>query len=147
MDIGLRTLAGLAGVLGGLLWLVRLGLDLAGALEGDVSPVLLWSGAALLVVAVLEIGLGLVARAPVWLRVVVAVGVVALAASLVAVLHGGGDGVTVDGALGLVAVVVCARRLRTQRRRARSAPTPGRHGGQRVAQRGGQRRTAGSHAR
>jgi hypothetical protein len=136
---GLRTLAGIAGVLGGLLWLARLALDLARSLEDDASSVLLWSGAALLVAGVLEIGLGLVARAPVWLRAVVAVGVVALAASLVAVLHGGGDGVVVDGALGLVAVVVCARRVRIQRRRARSAAA--------ARRRGGQRRAAGSHAR
>lgn len=142
MHDGLRTLAGLAGVLGGLLWLVRLGLDVAGRLEPAASQALLWSGAALLVVAVLELGLGLVARAPVWLRAVVAVGVVALAASVLAVLHGDGDGVVVDGAIGLVAVVACARRLRVQRR-ARAATTTGRRGGQR----GGQRRAAGSHAR
>lgn len=134
-----RALTHGAGVLGGLLWVLRLVLDLAGALGDTASDALLWTGAALLAVAVLELGLGLVGRAPVWLRAVVAVGAVALATSVVAVLHGDGDGVVVDGVLGLVAIAVSVRLLVRRRRERAATAAPGR--------RGGQRRSVGSHAR
>lgn len=118
-----HTIARTAGTAGGLAWLVRLGLDLAGALGAATSDVLWWVGAVLLVVAVLDVGLGLVPRAPGWLRAVVAVGSVSLAASVVAVLHGGGDGVTVDGALGVLAVAVFGSRLVAGLRREARART------------------------
>lgn len=140
----LHVLARVAGLLGGLAWLARLGLDLAGSLDDAVSDALLWGGAALLAVAVLDVGLGLVPRAPGWLRAVVAIGSVALAGSLVAVLHGDGDGVVVDGVVGAVAVVVLGLRLLRGGR-------PGSAGRaaeeQAAARRTAPRRSAGSHAR
>ncbi|NYG54788.1 hypothetical protein [Nocardioides perillae] len=140
----LHVLARSAGLLGGLAWVARLILDRTGSLGASASDALLWGGAALLAVAVLDVGLGLVPRAPVWLRVVVALGSVALAGSVVAVLHGDGDGVVVDGVVGALAVVVFALRLvRGVRSRSEGSAAE-----QRTAARcAAPRRSAGSHAR
>lgn len=147
----MRTLASSCGLLGGAAWVTRAALDLAGALASTVDAVLLWSGASLLAVAVLGLGLGLVERAPLWLRAVVAVGVVALSASVLLVLHGDGDGTWVDGVVGAAAmvlsVVALVRRVRAGRAvRSRSgAPAEPLAAG--TGRRAGQRRATGSHAR
>lgn len=71
MPMDPRRIASVAAVLGGLVWLVRVGLIGAGAAP-DVADVLLVVGLALLVVALAAAGYTLVETAPVWLRAVVA---------------------------------------------------------------------------
>lgn len=66
-----RRIASIAAVLGGLVWLVRIGLVAAGTADG-VAEILFLVGLGLLVVALAAAGYALVATAPVWLRAVVA---------------------------------------------------------------------------
>ena len=131
-----RSLAQVAGVLGGLLWVLRLVVDRAVGVGPTTSAALLAAGAVLLAVAVLELGLRLVDRAPGWLRVVVAVGVVALTVSVVIVVRGSGESVVVDGALGVLGAVVCGLALRRRGGARAAAPAPAAAGGGR----GGHRR-------
>lgn len=99
----MRVVAAVAGLLGGLCWV--------GGLWAEALAVV---GAALLAVAVLGAGAGLVSRSAVWLRLVVAVCFLALVASVVQVLRDNLDpeGVlaAVGGAAVVVAVVALARR-------------------------------------
>lgn len=71
MPMDPRRIASVAAVLGGLVWLVRVGLIGAGAAP-DIADVLLVVGLALLVVALAAAGYTLVETAPAWLRAVVA---------------------------------------------------------------------------
>lgn len=105
-----RRVPALAGLVGGLAWIVA-------ALVGSGTPadVLVWAGAVLLAVAALAAGAGLVGAAT-WLRVIVAVGFLLLSASVVAVLldSAGDRGVhAVLGALAALAAVLVLGRLRT----------------------------------
>jgi uncharacterized membrane protein YfcA len=128
------TLARLAGILGGLCWIGRAVLD-----DGDGPTSLIdalhYGGLALLVIALLGIGAGLVSGL-VALRVLVAVCVVALAAAVVSFLHQQYTDRSVDGILGGVMVFYCVVGVLARRNRARADHDPGPH----------PHRSSGSHA-
>jgi hypothetical protein len=109
------SLARVAGILGGLCWIGRALLD-----DGDgpasVIDGLHYAGIALLVIALLGIGGGLVSGLPA-LRVVVALCLVALAAAVVSFLHQQYSDRTVDGILGGLMVVYCVIGLLVRRSR------------------------------
>jgi hypothetical protein len=125
------TLVRLAGVLGGLCWVLRAILD-----DGDGSEALInalhYGGMALLALALLGIGAGLVSGL-VALRIVVAVCLLALAWAVLEFLHQQYDDRVVDGVVGALLAAYCLTGLLVRRR----------HGG------GGSprpRRSSGSHA-
>ncbi len=99
------SLSRLAGILGGLCWIGRAVLDDG---EGPTSVIdgLHYGGLALLVIALLGIGGGLVSGL-VALRLVVAICVVALAAAVVSFLHQQYSDRAVDGILGGLMVFYC----------------------------------------
>jgi uncharacterized membrane protein YfcA len=109
------SLARVAGILGGLCWIGRALLD-----DGDGPTSLIdglhYAGLALLVIALLGIGAGLVSGL-VALRVVVALCLVALAAAVVSFLHQQYSDRAVDGILGGLMVVYCVIGLLVRRRR------------------------------
>ena len=113
--VSLTTLARTAGILWGLCWMGRAILD-----DGDgptsVIDGLHYGGLALLVIALLGIGAGLVSGLPA-LRLVVAICVVALAAAVVSFLHQQYDNRSVDGILGGLMVVYCVIGVLTRRSR------------------------------
>lgn len=94
----LGTVIAVAGVLGGVLWIVRWGLG-----EGTPSDALLYAGAAL--VTVMTVGAGTLMVRPVPLKAVVGPCVGLLAWSLAAVVGLDGDPVRA-GVVGLVLLVV-----------------------------------------
>ena len=96
----MRTIACAAGILGGACWLVRPFVDGGGA-DG-----LWYAGIALLAVATLIAGLRLVPRSPAWLQVIVAVGSLGLAGSVLATVRAEGDADVVDAIAGALALVV-----------------------------------------
>jgi hypothetical protein len=110
------SLSRIAGILGGLCWIGRAVLD-----DGDGPTSLIdglhYGGLALLVIALLGIGAGLVSGL-VALRVVVAICLVALAAAVVSFLHHQYADRSVDGILGGLMVVYCAVGLLARRGRA-----------------------------
>jgi hypothetical protein len=124
----LRTLALLAGVLGGLAWAARSVLDLAGSGGGPVDA-LYWVGLVLLAAGLAALGTDLVSKSAVWLRAIVAVAFPALVWSVLEAFDPGTDPSVVDGLAGLVVGVIAYRELR----KARQARRP--------------KRRAGSHAR
>lgn len=101
----MRAIACAAGIVGGACWLVRAFLD-GGAADG-----LWYVGMALLAIAVLLGGLLLVPRSPLWLRVIVGFGSVALAASVLSTVRSEGDAEVVDAVAGGIALVVSAALL------------------------------------
>ena len=109
------SLARVAGILGGLCWIGRALLD-----DGDGPTSLIdglhYAGLALLVIALLGIGAGLVSGL-VALRVVVALCLVALAAAVVSFLHQQYSDRVVDGILGGLMVVYCVIGLLVRRSR------------------------------
>ncbi|MCW2850944.1 MAG: hypothetical protein JWM84_608 [Nocardioides sp.] len=90
--------ARLAGVLGGLAWLVR---HVAGMEQ------LRWPGLALLGVALAAAGAGLVSSSAAWLRVIVAVCFPVLVWSVVEVLHESAEDALVDAVAGAAIALVC----------------------------------------
>jgi hypothetical protein len=108
------TLARLAGVLGGLCWLARAVLDDG---NGPTSLIdgLHWGGLALLALALLGIGAGLVTGLAA-LRVLVAVCLVLLAWAVMEFLHSQYADRGVDGALGLLVALYCLAGLVFRRR-------------------------------
>jgi hypothetical protein len=126
----LHTLARGSGLVGGLCWLVLLGLDRGGSAAGGVADLLHGAGLVLLALALAAAGAGLVSGGASWLRAIVAVALPLLVWSVLEVLHPAGDPEVIDGAFGLVMVVVSVLGL-----------VRGRHHGE---QRG---RSAGAHAR
>lgn len=99
------SLARIAGILGGLCWIGRALLD-DGNGPTSVIDGLHYGGLALLVLALLGIGAGLVSGL-VALRLVVAVCLVALAAAVLSVLHQQYSDRAVDGILGGLMVAYC----------------------------------------
>jgi hypothetical protein len=112
------ALSRLAGVLGGLAWVARGPVDRNGGPDAVVNA-LHWGGLALVAIAVLGIGAGLVSGLPV-LRVVVAVCLAALVWSLLEWLRGEYADDWVDGIFGVLLVVYCVGSLV----RLRSRPRP-----------------------
>lgn len=94
----MRPLAAVSGILGGLCLVVR-------HFVVNADP-LMWAGFGLLGVAVLCIGLTLVPKAPIWLQLIVAVGVLGLTGSLMATLQSELDADLVDLVVGIVAVLL-----------------------------------------
>ena len=120
--VSLTSLARVAGILGGLCWIARALLD-----DGDgptaVIDALHYGGLALLVIALLGIGAGLVSGLMA-LRVVVAICLVALAAAVVSFLHEQYSDRLVDGILGGLMVVYCVIGLLVRRGRTPGDDTP-----------------------
>jgi len=120
--VSLTSLARVAGILGGLCWIARAILD-----DGDgptaVIDALHYGGLALLVIALLGIGAGLVSGLMA-LRVVVAICLVALAAAVVSFLHEQYSDRLVDGILGGLMVVYCVIGLLVRRGRTPGDDTP-----------------------
>ncbi|MDN4174564.1 hypothetical protein QWY28_16505 [Nocardioides sp. SOB77] len=97
----LLLLARSAGLLGGLAWSVRWPLGSGAA--GDAAY---WIGLVALAVALAAYGATLVRVT--WLQVVVGVALPVLVGSLLEVLRGDGDGLALDGLVGLGALLVAA---------------------------------------
>ena len=125
------TLARVAGVLGGLCWLARAVLD-DGNGPTSLIDALHWGGMALLALALLGIGAGLVTGLPA-LRVLVAVCLVLLAWAVLEFLHSQYDDRRVDGTLGVLMALYCLAGLWRRRRSRRGEPRE-------------PRRSSGSHA-
>ena len=112
----LRTVTAGAGVLGGVCWLIRLVMDVAGAGDGTPSDALYWAGLVLIAVALAGVGAGLVGRER-WLQAIVAVAFPLLVWSVLEVLHPAGNPAVIDGIFGLVVLAIGARRLLQGRER------------------------------
>jgi hypothetical protein len=123
----MRTPAAVAGLLGGLCWSGAYVLDATGGSGGPVDA-LTWAGLALLAVAVLGAGAGLVSRSATWLRVLVAVCLAALVWSVLELLRDSVDGLTVYAAFGVLAAVVSVVMM-VRSRPATPEPTGRRAGG------------------
>jgi ABC-type transport system involved in cytochrome c biogenesis permease component len=104
-DVTGSTLVRIAGIAGGLCWIARALLD-NGNVSASVIDALHYGGLALLVIALLGIGAGLVSGL-VALRVVVAICLVALAWAVVSFLHTQYSDRAVDGILGGLMVAYC----------------------------------------
>jgi hypothetical protein len=115
--VSLTTLARIAGILGGLCWMGRAILDNG---DGPASVIdgLHYGGLALLVIALLGIGGGLVSGLMA-LRLVVAVCLVALAAAVLSFLHQQYSDRSVDGILGGLMVLYCVIGILARRGRQR----------------------------
>jgi hypothetical protein len=100
------TLVRIAGIVGGLCWIARAILDTGDGPAGVIDA-LHYGGLALLVIALLGVGAGLVSGLPA-LRVVVALCLVALAWAVVSFLHQQYSDRVVDGILGGLMVAYCA---------------------------------------
>jgi hypothetical protein len=127
----LTHLARLAGLLGGLCWLVRLLLDLAGHGTGGLADLLHWVGLLLVAVALVGMGAALVSTSGTWLRAVVGVAFPLLVWSVLEVLHEAGNPRVIDGVVGL-AVAVASGVALTRDRPKKEPP---------------RRRSTGAHAR
>jgi hypothetical protein len=97
--MNLRTLACLAALAGGLVWVAR-------AFQGDDLPGVYWVGSGLLAVALVAAGTLLVKKGTWWLRAIVAVAFPLLVWSVYAVVRPAGDPLAVDGVAGGLAIVV-----------------------------------------
>lgn len=117
--MNLRSLTRVAGVLGGLCWIVRLLLDAVGWVAGALDP-LYWTGLVLLAIALMGAGAGLVSKSAGWLRVIVGVAVPILVWSVLEVVRNGGDALLVDAVVGFAVLVVSVIGLRSGRRKARA---------------------------
>jgi hypothetical protein len=123
----MRTPAAVAGLLGGLCWSGAYVLDATGG-SGGLVDALTWAGLALLAIAVLGAGAGLVSRSATWLRVLVAVCFAALVWSVLELLRDSVDGLTVYAAFGVLAAVVSVVMM-VRSRPAAPEPTGRRVGG------------------
>ena len=113
------SLARVAGVLGGLCWLGRALLDDSGGSDSAVNA-LHWGGLALIALALLGIGAGLVSGLA-GLRVLVAVCLTVLAWAVLEVLHHEYSDRWSDGVVGFLLAAYCVVGLvRRQRRGART---------------------------
>ena len=140
----LTLVARIAGLLGGLLWVVRFVADL---------DALHWPGLVLLAVAGAGAGAGLVSSSATWLQIIVAVALPVLAWSVLEVLHDAGDPAALDAIAGGAVVLVCLVGLVGSRRGGEPPETaqgrtphkpgkPGRHSGSHSASHSG----SGSHS-
>lgn len=130
--MGLRRIGSVAGIIGGLAWLLRFGAEVGG-LTSQSAPVLAlhWGGYALIGVMVLLWGIEISRPGPVWLQVVIAAaataGVVA-GIEWVRELLGGRNGA---GAVGALVMLICVihyfngSRTRRDERDVRHTPRSG----------------------
>ena len=125
MDV--RALGPVAGLFGGLCWVVRWLADAAGT-TGGWSDSLHWAGLGLLLVALAVVGASLVSTSALWLRLIVAAALPLLVWSIFSVVRGGGDAIVLEGAIGLLAVVISTGLVVVARRAATPAVGGGRHG-------------------
>ena len=125
MDV--RALGPVAGLLGGLCWVVRWLADAMGT-TGGWSDSLHWAGLGLLLVALAVVGAGLVSRSALWLRLIVAAAFPLLVWSIFSVVRGEGDAIVLEGAIGLLAVLVATGFVLAGRRAAAPVGSGGRHG-------------------
>ena len=121
--MNLRTAASIAGALGGLLWVARLVLDLAGAADSTLDLLHL-SGGLLLIVAYIGFGAGLVGSSAHWLQAIVGLCFPALVWSVLVMVEGDHPEL-VDGIFGLGTVAASAVVIARERRR---RPPPRRAG-------------------
>lgn len=104
-----RTLIRVAGLLGGLCWVGQAAVNDYAAAEAAVNA-LYWGGAALILVALVGLGAGLVSGAA-WLRLVVGLCFPLLVWSILEVLHAETSDDVVDGGFGLALSLICAAAL------------------------------------
>jgi hypothetical protein len=104
-----RTLVRVAGVLGGLCWVGQAAINDYDA-ASSAANALYWGGAALILVALVGLGAGLVSGAP-RLRLIVGLCVPLLVWSIVEVLRAETSDDIVDGGLGLALTLICAAAL------------------------------------
>ncbi len=103
--MNLRVLTAVAGLLGGACWVARWGADLAGSEPGWSDGAYL-AGLALIGLALAGVGAGLVSRSAIWLRMIVAIACPLLVWSVYAVVKGEGDAITLDGGVGVAAMLL-----------------------------------------
>ena len=120
--MNLRAVALVSGVAGGLCWSTRLVLHLTEIGGTGLLDALQWAGLALLAVAMVGFGAGLVSSSAAWLRVIVGIAFPALIWSLLEVFRPVADTEVVDGVFGAIVLVLSLLGLR--RRPARSEPPP-----------------------
>jgi hypothetical protein len=104
-----KTLVRIAGVLGGLSWIGQVAVNDYDA-ASDAANALYWGGAALILVALVGLGAGLVSGAS-WLRLIVGLCVPLLVWSILEILHAETSDDIVDGGLGLALALICAAAL------------------------------------
>jgi hypothetical protein len=121
--LNLRTVAAIAGVLGGLLWVARLALDLAGVSDSTLDLLHL-AGGALLIVAYVGFGAGLVGSSAHWLQAIVGICFPALVWSVLSMAEADHPEL-VDAVFGAGTVVASALVISRERKR---RPPPRRAG-------------------
>ncbi len=104
-----RTLVRIAGAVGGLCWLGQAAVSEYDAAEAAVNA-LYWGGGALILVALVGLGAGLVSGAA-WLRLIVGLCFPLLVFSIIEILHAETSDNIVDGGFGLGLALICAAQL------------------------------------
>lgn len=151
----LLTLSRLAWLLGGLCWLARMLIFLAGHGSGTGASALFWLGSVLIGAGLVGAGASLVSRSAGWLRMIVGVAFPLLVWSVLQVVHDVADPRTVDGVLGVAFVVLAGLALARTTGSGRPGRPQGPQGPQRSSRPGERRRTRdrrtrparGAHAR
>ncbi len=123
--MSLPVLARVAGLLGGVCWVLRAVLE-----ELDAAPAAIdalhWGGLALIALALVGLGAELVSSSATWLRVIVAICVPLLVGSVLEALRQGVADRWVAGGFGVLLAVYCAVGLARARAR-RTRRTHGSH--------------------
>ncbi|MDP3891689.1 hypothetical protein [Nocardioides sp.] len=124
-----RVIASLLGLAGGAAWVVGFLLERGGTARDEVSvQALSWTGLCLLAVAAFAAGVALVRTAPVWLRLIVGLGVPLLVWAVVeTVRQSAGDAVT-EGIVGVLVFGLSLLTLARAGARPRSRDASGRPG-------------------
>jgi hypothetical protein len=104
-----KTLAKIAGVVGGLCWLVQAAINQYEAAGAAVNA-LYWGGAALVLVSLVGAGAGLVSGAR-WLRLLVGLCFPVLVFAVLSTLRAETSDNVVDGGFGLALALICAASL------------------------------------
>ena len=148
----LLTLTRLAWLVGGLCWLARMLLFLAGHGSGLGASGLFWVGSVLIGAGLVGAGASLVSSSATWLRVIVGVAFPLLVWSVLQVIHQAADPRAVDGVLGAVFVVLAGLALARSSGSGRPQPPaprqrPPRPGERRRSRERRARPTRGAHAR
>ena len=144
----LRQIARWAGLVGGLLWLGRWGLHIAGK-SGATLDLLHLAGLVLLAAALAGTGAALVSTSAKWLQAIVAVAYPILVWSVLEVLHPAASAESVDGLFGLVVVGLFGMQL-VKDRSAEPGPekvSATKPGARRAGRDKPNGRSSGSHAR